>query len=184
MKLKIFNCLKTNFIVIFLVFILIACKNKPVEQNRPYFNKTGEELIRVNKLMIGKDVINIKAYIKRRNWKMKETESGLWYEIYKHGNGDLATKNLLATINFRVELLDGTYCYSSDSSGYKKFTIGTGKVESGLDEGIQLMRTGDAAHFILPPHLAYGLPGDNNRIPPRSIIVYDIELLNLEKKKD
>jgi FKBP-type peptidyl-prolyl cis-trans isomerase len=53
-------------------------------------------------------------------------------------------------------------------------------VESGLEEGILLLREGDKAKFILPPHLAHGLLGDDNKIPARSIIVYDLELLSLE----
>jgi FKBP-type peptidyl-prolyl cis-trans isomerase len=41
------------------------------------------------------------------------------------------------------------------------------------------MHVGDKARLILPPHLAHGLLGDENRIPARSIIVYEIELLDI-----
>ena len=55
-----------------------------------------------------------------------------------------------------------------------------GGVESGLEEGILLMKTGGKAKFILPPHLAYGLPGDGKKIPARAILVYDVELLSIQ----
>jgi FKBP-type peptidyl-prolyl cis-trans isomerase len=55
--------------------------------------------------------------------------------------------------------------------------VGKGGVESGLEEGILLLHEGDKARFVLAPHLAHGLIGDENRIPPRSIIIYYIELL-------
>ncbi len=83
------------------------------------------------------------------------------------------------TLKYKVELLDGTLCYSSDSSGLKKLIIGSGKIEAGLEEGLQLLKQGGIARFILPPHLAFGFLGDNNRIPPRSIICYEVEILNI-----
>jgi FKBP-type peptidyl-prolyl cis-trans isomerase len=30
----------------------------------------------------------------------------------------------------------------------------------------------------MPPHLAYGLIGDDNKIPARAIIVYDVEVID------
>ena len=60
-----------------------------------------------------------------------------------------------------------------------RFKIGQGGVESGLEEAVLLMSVGDKGRFIMPPHLAHGLLGDNNKIPPRSIIVYQAELIKL-----
>jgi FKBP-type peptidyl-prolyl cis-trans isomerase FkpA len=133
----------------------------------------------VNRLLVKKDSARIAQYIKERNWDMNETNTGLWYMIYEKGTGDKSKEGLYATINYNVELLDGSQCYSSDSLGPKRFKIGRGSVESGLEEGILLLKEGDKARFILPPHLAHGLVGDDNKIPARSIIVYDVELISL-----
>ncbi len=57
--------------------------------------------------------------------------------------------------------------------------IGHGGVESGIEEGILLLHKGDKARFILPPFRAHGLLGDRQKIPPRSIIVYELELKDL-----
>jgi FKBP-type peptidyl-prolyl cis-trans isomerase len=84
-----------------------------------------------------------------------------------------------AKLKFSVSLLDGTLCYSSDSSGLESFIIDHDQVESGLHEGIKLLHEGDKAKFILPSHLAHGLIGDKDKIPRRSPIVYDIELIQL-----
>jgi FKBP-type peptidyl-prolyl cis-trans isomerase len=48
-----------------------------------------------------------------------------------------------------------------------------------LHEGIQLLHVGDKAIFILPSHLAHGLLGDEDKIPPHSAVIYDIELLGI-----
>ena len=134
--------------------------------------------------MIKKDVELIKSYIKRHNWTMQQTESGLWYQVIKEGNGMKAQNDMLVTLKYRVELLDGTLCYTSDSTGYKEVLIGAGKAESGLEEGLLFMHLGGEARFILPPHLAYGLSGDNKQIPPRSILVYQVTFVSVAEGKD
>ena len=45
------------------------------------------------------------------------------------------------------------------------------------------MKEGDKAKLILPSHLAYGLIGDQNKIPQKATIIYDIELLELIEKE-
>ena len=136
-----------------------------------------ESLIRANKGLVTIDKERIEAFAERHQWEMSTTETGLWYQIYEHGDGDSARVGLIAHINYSVSLLDGTLCYTSDSTGEKQFRIGQGGVESGLEEAILLMRTGDKGRFIMPPHLAHGLIGDGNKIPARSSIVYQVECI-------
>jgi FKBP-type peptidyl-prolyl cis-trans isomerase len=45
-----------------------------------------------------------------------------------------------------------------------------------------LLRVGDKARFILPSHLAHGVPGDGVKIPRRATIIYDLELINITSK--
>jgi len=110
---------------------------------------------------------------------MEVTESGLWYMVYEAGDGKMAEQGDLVALEYSVSLLDGTLCYHSDESGPLNFVVGRGGVEAGLEEGILLLRVGDKARFILPPHLAYGLLGDENKIPARSVIIYDLTLTSV-----
>jgi FKBP-type peptidyl-prolyl cis-trans isomerase FkpA len=84
-------------------------------------------------------------------------------------------------LKYKIFLLDGTLCYSSDSSGTAKFRLGEGQQVKGLEEGVLLMRKGDKARLILPAHLAYGMSGDNDKIPPARPVFFDIELINVKK---
>ncbi len=160
------------------LFLILSCegRNNEVPKKKANYNET---LIKVNKYLVGQDVDNIRKYIKRRDWEMKTTETGLWYMIYEKGSGKSASPNKAAIILYKVYLLDGTLCYTSEKLGPKKFTLGKGGVERGLEEGILLLHVGDKARFILPPHLAQGLTGDGNKIPPRSIILYEVELIQI-----
>jgi FKBP-type peptidyl-prolyl cis-trans isomerase len=169
---------KYFLIIIVVSGILFSCNSGKKESSRKKIKPTTEELMDVNRLLVKKDSSKIAGYVHRKGWDMKETQTGLWYMIYHKGNGAIAHKGQLAIINYKVSLLNGTACYSSGISGPKQFKIGQGGVESGLEEGILLLHVGDKARFIMPPHLAYGLIGDDNKIPARAIIVYDVEVID------
>lgn len=158
----------------------VACKiqSKDKPEKREI---TDEELISVNRYMVGKDASIIKEYVLQNNFKMLETPTGLWYQIDKVGDGDTARKGDIVKIAYDIYLLDGTQCYSSDSLGYKSFKVGQGGVENGLEEGILLMQKGTKATFIMPPHRAHGLVGDDDKIPGRSTLLYKVELIDLKK---
>jgi FKBP-type peptidyl-prolyl cis-trans isomerase FkpA len=81
-------------------------------------------------------------------------------------------------MNYECRLIDGTVCYSSDDLGPKQVSIGKTDIEPGLNEGLRLLKPGAEAVFILPPFLAFGLVGDGKKIPPRTIIVYDVSILS------
>lgn len=170
-------------IIIVSIILSISCSNEPEKKKRltrEEMAKYNKSLETANKYLTTLDAERIESYSKRRNWEMKVSETGMWYQIYEKGNGTKAKEGQVAVLNYRISLLDGTLCYSSDSTGAKEFAIGHGGVESGLEEGILLLGIGDKARFILPPYKAHGLIGDMDKIPARSIIVYELELLDLK----
>jgi len=168
-----------KLIFVILIFVFISCGHEQPKEVQPDFSKYQAPLMKVNKMMIDKDSELIAAYVKRRQWKMDVSKTGLWYWIYKNGNGKLVEVDNQVTLKYKLSLLDGTLCYSSDSTGLKKFKAGRGGVETGLEQAILMMHKGDKAYFILPPHLAHGFLGDQKCIPARSIIVYDCEMVDV-----
>jgi len=138
-------------------------------------------LIEVNKHLVKTENQEIEDYIKRYNWDMKQTKTGLRYMIYKHGKGVKAENGKTAKINYTVELINGDMCYSSEKDGPKEFIIGKRNVEAGLEQGILLMRVGDRAKLIIPSYLAFGLIGDQNKIPKKATLIYDINLIEIKK---
>ncbi len=168
--------------LLFIFIMLISCRNDEAGKTAVRDgDETEKALVGANRILVKKDAEKIAGYIKRRGWDMQETGTGLWYMYTVRGRGDEVQKGDLVTINYTVSLLDGTLCYSSEDKGPRQFKVGRGGVESGLEEGILLLREGDKARFILPPHLAYGLVGDDDKIPARSIILYEVELIEVDK---
>lgn len=162
--------------------LLISCgdNHKKTTKNVNIQGKEFQDkLIEANKMYVKKESDEIDQYVKHRNLQMITTGTGLRYVIVQKGTGAAAKPEQRAKVNYKISLLDGKLCYSSDSTGAKEFLIGHDNVESGLHEGIQYMHVGDKAIFILPSHLAHGLIGDESKIPPHASVRYDIELLSL-----
>ena len=169
-----------NIVSISLVMsIMIACDSKPEKSLQNSDQDPRESLEKANRYLVKTEKENIANYIRRHGWEMKETGSGLRYMIYKNGSGIIAEKGKVAVLKYKLSLITGDLVYSSDDLGLKAVVVGKGGVESGLEEGILLMKEGDKARLILPSHLAYGLLGDEDKIPPRTAIIYDIEIVEL-----
>ncbi|NOX45964.1 MAG: FKBP-type peptidyl-prolyl cis-trans isomerase [Chlorobi bacterium] len=168
------------FLGLLLSSLVFSCNERPAPKPNPNSKELKETMMKVNKNLVESENRDIEQYIKRYGWEMKETGTGLRYMIYKHGVGEKAAFGKIAKLNYKVGLLDGTQCYSSDENGPKVFRIGKGGVESGLEEGVLFLHVGDRAKFILPSHLAFGLVGDSKKIPAKAVLVYDIELIELK----
>ena len=160
----------------------LSCGNneKEVTHKTNFATKEGKDkLIEANKIYVKKESDEIDQYIKHKKWEMITTGSGLRYMITQKGTGVMPKTEQQVKLNFNVKLLDGTLCYSSDSTGAYVFVVDKTSVETGLHEGVKYMHVGDKATIILPSHLAYGLIGDEKRIPPRSSVLYELELLSV-----
>jgi FKBP-type peptidyl-prolyl cis-trans isomerase FkpA len=138
----------------------------------------SREMTELNRYLVQKDKEIIQNYIERKDLKMKESPTGLWYLIKNEGSGQFIKDNDRVVMEYECQLIDGTVCYSSDDLGPRQVIIGKTDIEPGLNEGLRLLKPGAEALFILPPFLAFGLVGDGKKIPPRTIIVYRVSILS------
>jgi len=160
--------------------LLYSCGNEPQPaKSTNNIRMLDDTLLNYHKGKVKSEDQEIEDFIHRYGWKMNKTQTGLRYMIYKQGHGVKAITGKKATIRYEIRLISGDLCYSSEQLGQRKFTIGQGGIETGVQEGILFMHVGDRAKFIVPSHLAFGLLGDQDKIPPQSTLIYDIELLKL-----
>lgn len=159
--------------------LIVSCIRNNHETVRA--GKPGkEDMEEVNRYLLEKDRELIMNYAERKELNLAETPTGLWYQVIKQGEGDYIQEGNRITMDYECSLLDGTRCYSSDESGPRQVVLGKTGIETGLYEGLKLLKPGAEAIFIIPPFLAYGLPGDGKRIPPRSVVVYKVEIVRAE----
>lgn len=106
-------------------------------------------------------------------------ESGLQYEILQKGDGPIPADTNRVTVHYTGKLLDGTVFDSSVERG-QPATFGVTQVIKGWVEALQLMPTGSKWRLFIPYDLAYGERGAGQKIPPYSMLVFDVELLGIE----
>lgn len=171
-----------NFIFSTLILLtFFSCINEKKEPQQididEYHLKTQLEKVQKPVITLENDIIN--SYVKQHQLNMYVTGSGLRYTILKNNKSGKLLQSLdEVNLKFKVFLLSGELCYSSDKTGIKKVKIDQDHIETGLHEGLKLLHKGDKAIFIIPSHLAHGVVGDNDKIPPKSPLFVEIEVLN------
>ena len=174
--------MKIAIVFFSILFLQFSC-TEPIVEDEPNRNWSKEQSIAMNSNFSTEEIKEIDNYLKRHHdWKMTKTGTGLYYMIYRDSLvGDTVKGGDFVTINFEVSLLNGDICYTSKEKGPEKLQVEKSDIESGLHEGLKYMTRGDKAKFILPSHIAHGLIGDTEKIPPLSPVIYDIELLKIEQ---
>lgn len=109
------------------------------------------------------------------------TESGLQYETLKEGSGDKATAEDTVKVEYVGTLIDGTEFDSTAQHG-KPAEFQVGQVIKGWSEALQLMSAGSKLRLAIPSELAYGEQGAAPKIQPNSVLLFEVELLEIIKK--
>lgn len=111
---------------------------------------------------------------------MTTTPSGLKYQVLKRGSGTISPKaSDTVNVHYHGTLLNGTVFDSSVERG-QPISFPLNQVIRGWTEGLQLMKVGDKFKFEIPPDLAYGDMSPSPKIPPRSTLVFEVELLGIQ----
>ncbi len=141
----------------------------------------------------------IQDYVDKNNLDATRTESGLYYVIEEEGTGEEIDNGDLAFIHYAGYLVDGTLFDTSNkelatennmyneqrdqSGGYGpiEVVVGEGGVIQGWDEGLALLKNGSKAKFLIPSPLGYGERQSGPLIPPNSVLIFDIEVTDVQK---
>lgn len=108
------------------------------------------------------------------------TESGLQYEVLVAGAGETPAAEDTVEVNYHGTLIDGSVFDSSVERGDSvKFQVN--RVIAGWTEALQKMKVGDKWRLTIPAELAYGAQSPSPKIPANSALVFEVELLGVEK---
>jgi len=111
---------------------------------------------------------------------VKATESGLLYEVLAEGTGDMPSETDTVEVHYQGTLIDGSVFDSSIERGTPaKFPVN--RVIAGWTEALQLMKVGGKWRLHIPAELAYGAQSPSPKIPANSTLVFEVELLGIEK---
>ena len=107
------------------------------------------------------------------------TPSGLQYEVLKKGEGEVPQKTDKVKCHYEGRLIDGTVFDSSIKRG-EPAVFGLNQVIKGWTEALSLMPVGSKWRLYIPQELGYG-ERQAGQIPPYSTLIFDVELLSIEK---
>ena len=168
-----------KYLILLLLISLFSCQEKPQKPSNPVTkNEMKNSMETANRYLLNEEEEDIKNYIARHGLEMTSTGTGLRYQILSQGSGQRIGKGEKVTLEYEVGSVAGDLFYSSENDGLKSFVVGEGGVETGLDEAMSYLHRGDVAKLIIPFHLAYGLHGDDNRIPEYATLVYTIKIID------
>ncbi|NLJ81616.1 MAG: hypothetical protein GX330_00615 [Bacteroidales bacterium] len=167
-----------------LLFVFIyGCNNKSNNQVRvPQIENLEEKLVGANKLIVRDESKDIQFLLKRYQWEMKSTGTGMFYAIDTDEKAPLIEKGDEVEMEYSISLINGKEVYNSKIDGIKTLIVEQSDEPIGLHELLKMMRFGDKAKAIIPSHMAYGILGDNDQIPPYATLIYRIEIINVYKK--
>jgi len=105
------------------------------------------------------------------------TASGLQYRVITEGAGEAPKATDTVKVHYEGRLISGDVFDSSIARG-EPVSFPLNGVIPGWSEGVQLMKVGSKFEFTIPSALAYG-PSGTGPIPPNSVLVFDVELLEI-----
>jgi FKBP-type peptidyl-prolyl cis-trans isomerase FklB len=129
--------------------------------------KEGEEFLAENKKKEG----------------IQTLPSGMQYKVIKAGSGKKPTLTDTVTTHYRGTLIDGKEFDSSYRRG-KPATFPVNGVIRGWTEALQLMEEGAKWQLFIPSSLAYGERGAGQMIGPHATLIFEVELISIQEKKE
>lgn len=171
----------SSVFVIMAIIMLFSCENNCQTQKSSQSidaKQRKESMEKANRYIVIQENEAIDDYVERHQMDVVKTGTGLRYRIVKQGDTELIKRGDVVSMEYEVRLLTGDLLYSSKEDGKKTFLVGKGGVESGLEESVLHLHKGDVADIIIPSHLAFGLLGDGDKVPPRAALVYKIKICN------
>ena len=152
--------------------VMTMAKAETIQEKKMQYNKQ----VKTEKLTkAGKDFLVENA----KKPGIVTTPSGLQYQVLTQGNGVVPQKTDKVKVNYEGKLIDGTVFDSSYQRG-EPAVFGLNQVIKGWTEGLALMPVGSKWRLFIPQELGYG-ERQAGKIPPYSTLIFDVELLGIEK---
>ncbi|MBM4170479.1 MAG: FKBP-type peptidyl-prolyl cis-trans isomerase [Ignavibacteria bacterium] len=141
---------------------LMAKRSEEMNAAKEKNKKAGIEFLEANKKKEG----------------VKVLESGLQYIVLVEGQGPSPTKDDKVKVHYRGTLIDGKE-FDSSYSRNEPAVFGVSQVIKGWTEALQLMKAGSKWMLYIPSELAYGDSGAGDVIGPGSVLIFEVELIEI-----
>jgi FKBP-type peptidyl-prolyl cis-trans isomerase len=122
------------------------------------------------------------AVVEERWPEAVRTSTGLRTILLRPGSGIRPQRGDQVSVHYTGSLLNGkVFDQNWDAENPFTFRVGRGQVIEGWEFGLQMMQEGEKRLFIVPYELGYGTRGNLPKIPRRATLVFEVELLRVER---
>lgn len=176
------------FYTLFLL-LLIACNSSTSSESTitaqaaanadQVITNYGVHLIADPKTQPERDQNTIVGYAMDNALELKRSLSGMYYQIIEEGEGTAPSLSSKVSAHYEGQLLDGTV-FDSSYKRNEPLNFSLRQVIKGWQEALQMLKPGGKGLFLIPSRLAYGKKGFGNSIPPDTVLLFKIELLEVE----
>lgn len=148
----------------------------PLEEARRLAEEQAAELARLAEetRLAGEAYLHINA----QKPGVRVLESGLQFEIIESGEGKTPTLTSKVLAHYHGTLVNGEIFDSSIERG-EPAEFPVNRLIAGWTEALQMMKEGDVWQLVVPPHLAYGDRQVGDRIAPNSVLIFEVELIEV-----
>lgn len=162
-----------------LEIIRIGNKAKNFKTDDKAFNTAELKIIEKKRQKMAKDLKKVADFVKNNYPNAQQTESGLYYIVLKEGSGKKPKKGDLIKAHYDLKIAGKNKKIADSRSTNKPLhaAIGVGRLIKAWDEAVLDMKVGERRIIIAPYFLAYGEQGRGKVIPPKSTLIFDLELL-------
>ncbi len=151
-----------------------------------------ERMEKENAAQLVKDDKILQDYFKANKVQVQKAPLGTYVQIIQQGTGPLIDTSVVVKANYTGMLMDGKIFDSNTDSSFKHVTpllvnmtddpsLGGGIIK-GWKDGLTLLNKGAKAKFFIPSSLAYGAQGAAPDIKPNSILIFNIEVVDILNK--
>lgn len=173
------------FSVLCVLLMLSSC-GQP-QPRRPIQQKTGKYFganLERNKELLAKEQSLIQAIIEKDSLHHYEaTDSGSWFYYVKKNDSStyMPKPNDLVTIAYNIMSFENDTIYTGESIGIKKYKVDMEELFPGLRYSVKQLKEMETATFLFPSSLAFGYPGDGDKIGINVPIKTTLTILKIEK---
>lgn len=138
--------------------------------------------------ILKEEVAAMEKYLNSKNITAVKTASGAFVQITNPGTGAQVDSGKYVSVRYKGTAFDTHKVFDSNmdtTAGGKpllSFTIGSGEMIRGFDEGLRTLKVGGSGTIYIPALLAFGATPGTENIKPFEAVIFDVVVASLQDK--